>query len=71
MNSQAAAVLEHAPDACEDDAHEHVLAPEYLAFMRRQVDAARADIAAGRLIAHEQIEAEHAAWCARVLAGHE
>ncbi|MEP9386834.1 hypothetical protein [Mesorhizobium sp. KR9-304] len=32
--------------------------PEYLAFLQRKVDQARADIAAGRVHRHEEVEAE-------------
>ena len=31
---------------------------EYLAFLQRKVDQARADIAAGRVHSHEEVEAE-------------
>ena len=32
--------------------------PEYLAFLQRKVDQARADIAAGRVHSHEEVEAD-------------
>lgn len=32
--------------------------PEYLAFLQRKVDQALADIAAGRVCSHEEVEAE-------------
>ena len=31
---------------------------EYVAFLQRKVDAARADIAAGRVYSHEEVQAE-------------
>ena len=31
---------------------------EYVEFLRRKVDAARADIAAGRVLTHEQVSAQ-------------
>jgi len=43
-------------------------AEEYLECLRRRVEAARADIAAGRWKTHEQLEAERDAWRARLRA---
>jgi len=42
---------------------------EYLEFMRRKVEAARADVAAGRGRPHAEVEADFAARHARVMAG--
>ena len=32
--------------------------PEYMAFLQRKVERARADIAAGRVLSHEEVMAE-------------
>jgi len=42
---------------------------EYLEFMRRKVEQANADIAAGRWRTHAEVEADFSARHARVLAG--
>jgi predicted transcriptional regulator len=43
-------------------------AREYDEFYRRKVEAARADIDAGRTFSHEEVEAEAARWRAEVIA---
>jgi len=43
---------------------------EYLEFMRRKVEQANADIAAGRWKTHEQLAAERALWRASLKVSH-
>ena len=42
-------------------------AREYKEFLRRKVEAARADFAAGRFLTNEEVEAEAATWRAETL----
>jgi len=64
MTSQTAeaAVIDMEPELHEHaQAHEQRPSPEYLDFLRRKVEAARADIAAGRWYTSEEVEAYFAA----------
>jgi len=49
--------LEETLDLHEDAGRVERLSPEYLDFMRRTVEAARADIAAGRCYSNEEVAA--------------
>jgi len=62
MTRQAAVIsMEHELELHEDADHEERPSPEYLEFLRRNVEAARADIAAGRWYTREEVEAYFAA----------
>jgi len=62
MTSQAA-VISMEPELHEQAEEEHAQgpSPEYLEFLRLKVEAARADIAAGRCYTNEEVEAYFAA----------